>query len=101
MADQVWAGHNKYTAARKKLDKQQQVFEDSRFSEKLTICISQKDSTAAANPDELTAFADTFITLANADLPKYIKSIDGKPSDSAMMNMIDYMIEVFHKVLKD
>ena len=26
--------------------------------------------------------------MANADLPKYIKSIDGKPSDSAMMNMM-------------
>ena len=72
----------------KRLDKQQQVFEDSRFSEKLTICISQKDSTAAANPDELTAFADTFIAKANADLPTYIKSIDGKPSDSSMMNMM-------------
>ncbi len=72
----------------KKLDKQQQVFEDSRFSEKLTVCISQKDSTATANPDELTAFADTFITKATTDLSTYIKSIDGKPSDSAMMNMM-------------
>ena len=72
----------------KKLDKQQQVFEDSRFSEKLTICISQKDSTAVANPDELVTFADTFIAKVTADLTPYIKGIDGRPSDSSMMNMM-------------
>src|ERR1700722_2828773 len=59
----------------KRLDKQQQVFEDSRFSEKLTVCISQKDSTAVANPDELVTFADTFIAKATTDLPTYIKTI--------------------------
>ena len=72
----------------KKLDKQQQVFEDSRFSEKLTVCISQKDSTAAADPDQLTSFADTFIDRASTDLSPYIKGIDGRPSDSAMGNMM-------------
>ncbi len=72
----------------KKLDKQQQVFDDSRFSEKLTICISQKDTTAAATPDELTAFADVFIEKASVDLKGYLKGIDGRPGDSSMMNMM-------------
>ncbi len=70
------------------LDKQQQVFQDSRFADKLTVSISQKDTLAVAAPDELTAFADTFIAMAMKDLPGYIKSIDGRPDDSSMMNMM-------------
>jgi 1-acyl-sn-glycerol-3-phosphate acyltransferase len=72
----------------KKLDKQQQVFDDSRFSEKLSVCISQKDTNAAAAPDELTAFADTFIERAGVDLQPYLKTIDGRTGDSSMMNMM-------------
>ncbi len=72
----------------RKLDKQQQVFEDSRFSDKLTIIVSQKDTTAAPSPDELTVFADTFIEKAQGTLSAYIKKIDGRPNDSSMMNMM-------------
>ena len=72
----------------KNLDKQQQVFQDSRFADKLTVSISQKDTSAAATPDELTAFADTFIATAMKEAPAYIKNIDGRPDDSSMMNMM-------------
>src|ERR1700734_953040 len=60
----------------KKIDKQQEVLADSRFFEKLTISISQKDSAATAAPDELVTFADTFIAKATANLTTYIKGID-------------------------
>ena len=37
-----------------KLDKLQQVFQDSRFSDMLTVTFSQKDSSRAAQPDSLS-----------------------------------------------
>jgi 1-acyl-sn-glycerol-3-phosphate acyltransferase len=72
----------------KKLDKQQQVFQDSRFSDKLAVSISQKDTTAPSAPDELTAFADSFIEKATAIIPQYIKQIDGRVNDSSI-NLMD------------
>ena len=70
----------------KKLDRQQQVFRD-RLSDKLTLSVSQKDTTSAPAPDELTVFADTFLAKINADLPGYIKSVEGV-NDSLMANMM-------------
>ena len=70
----------------KKLDRQQQVFQD-RLSDKLTLSVSQKDTTSAPAPDELTVFADTFLAKINADLPGYIKSVEGV-NDSLMANMM-------------
>src|ERR1035437_4253470 len=55
----------------KKLDKQQQVFQDSRFNEKLSLTLSLKDTTKASQPDELTAFVDTFIQIAKTRLAQY------------------------------
>ena len=72
----------------KNLDKMQQVFEDSRFADQLTFTISQKDSTATANPDLLTGFADTLTDVISTRLAPYIKSIQGKVEDSSAMNLM-------------
>ncbi len=73
----------------KKLDKLQQVFQDSRFSDKLTVSLSQRDTTKEANPDELTAAADSLIGQLNAKLPEYVKKIEGRVSDSSMNLIAD------------
>ena len=72
----------------KNLDKMQQVFEDSRFADQLTITISQKDTNAAANPDTLTSYADALTDALTANLSPYIKSIQGKIEDSSAMNLM-------------
>ena len=72
----------------KNLDKMQQVFEDSRFADQLTITISLKDSNAVTNPDTLTAYADALTDALTANLSPYIKSIQGKIEDSAAMNLM-------------
>lgn len=72
----------------KKLEKQQQVFRDAKFSDKLTITISQKDTTAEVIPDELTAFADSITEKVSVTLAPYIKTIDGRVNDSAVMGMM-------------
>ena len=68
----------------KKLEKLQQVFRDSRFSDKLTVSISQKNTASEATPDDLAAFADTLIEKLNSRLPAYIKKIEGRVNDSSM-----------------
>jgi uncharacterized protein len=73
----------------KKLDKLQQVFQDSRFNEKLSLTLSQKDTTKEAQPDDLGAFADAFAEVAKTKLAPYITSIQGGNNDSAGMNLMD------------
>src|ERR1044072_2768024 len=49
----------------KTLDKLQQVFNDSRFADKLVLMISQKDTTAAAQPDSLVKLAQALGTVSS------------------------------------
>ncbi|RFS21134.1 methyltransferase domain-containing protein [Chitinophaga silvatica] len=72
----------------KKLDKLQQVFQDSRFADKLVVTISQKDTTAAADPDSLTAYAANFAAVTSTQLSPYIKSIQAQAEDSAIMGLM-------------
>ncbi|MCD6010491.1 MAG: phospholipid/glycerol acyltransferase [Flavipsychrobacter sp.] len=72
-----------------KLDKLQQVFQDSRFSDMLTVTFSQKDSTKEANPDSLGAFAEAFSEIANGKLASHIKQIKGKADDSTATNLVE------------
>ncbi len=72
----------------KKLDKLQQVFQDSRFSDLLTVTFSQKDSTKDAAPDSLVAFADAFTETATGKLAPYIRQIKAKADDSTTTNLV-------------
>ncbi|MBV7531888.1 trifunctional MMPL family transporter/lysophospholipid acyltransferase/class I SAM-dependent methyltransferase [Chitinophaga sp. sic0106] len=72
----------------KKLDKLQQVFQDSKFADKLIITVSQKDTVGAAVPDSLTAYATALTTAAAAQLSPYIKTIQGQVEDETVMNLM-------------
>ncbi|HEU4555889.1 MAG TPA: 1-acyl-sn-glycerol-3-phosphate acyltransferase [Chitinophaga sp.] len=75
----------------KTLDKLQQVFNDSRFADKLVLMIGQRDTTAAAQPDSLTGFAAAlsagFADTANP-LQPYIKQVQGRVEDTAILGLI-------------
>lgn len=71
-----------------KLDKLQQVFQDSRFSDMLTVTFSLKDSTKEAMPDSLVAFAEAFDIAAKNKLQKYIREIRSKADDSMATNLV-------------
>jgi predicted lipid-binding transport protein (Tim44 family) len=73
---------------KKKLDKLQQVFQDSRFSDLLTVTFSQKNSTKEATPDSLVAFADAFTEAATGKLAPYIRQIKAKADDSTTTNLV-------------
>lgn len=72
----------------KKLDKLQQVFQDSKFADKLIITVSQRDTAATAVPDSLTAYASAFTAAAQAQLSPYIKNIQGQVEDATVMNLM-------------
>ncbi len=72
----------------KKLDKQQQVLQDSRFFDKLVLTLAQKDTTKEAAPDDLAAFADAVTSLATSRLSPYISRIQGGADDSMAANLM-------------
>lgn len=72
----------------KKLDKLQQVFQDSRFADKLIVTIFQKDTTQTAQPDSLTAYAADLAAQAGAQLSPYIKQIQSQAQDSMVMGLM-------------
>ena len=44
----------------KKIEKLNEVFQNSKFADKLVVMVSLKDTSAVSQPDSLTAFADQF-----------------------------------------
>ncbi|WP_143307885.1 trifunctional MMPL family transporter/lysophospholipid acyltransferase/class I SAM-dependent methyltransferase [Chitinophaga vietnamensis] len=72
----------------KKLDKLQQVFQDSKFADKLIVTISQRDSAAEAQPDSLTAYAAEYVSRAGAQLSPYIKHIQAQADDNMVMGLM-------------
>ncbi len=57
-----------------KTSKLAQVFQNSKFADKLTVMISLKD-TARANPDSLAIYADSLAHRLSLSAPSYIKNI--------------------------
>ncbi|MBA3827666.1 MAG: 1-acyl-sn-glycerol-3-phosphate acyltransferase [Taibaiella sp.] len=72
----------------KKLDKIQQIFQDSRFADKLVITISQKDTTKKVKPDDLVSYADTYVDKTHHALSRYIHSIKGRTDDSVAFDLM-------------
>ncbi|MDN3583529.1 1-acyl-sn-glycerol-3-phosphate acyltransferase [Mucilaginibacter flavus] len=71
----------------KKINKLNEVFQNSKFLDKLVIMVSLKDSTAAARPDSLVAFADEFATSATEKLKPYIGKTNFKVDDDVVMKL--------------
>src|SRR4051812_4312087 len=72
----------------KTLDKLQQVFNDSRFADKLVITISQKDTLQTAQPDSLTAFAHELSDSVTTTLSPYVKQMQTQVEDAAILDLM-------------
>ena len=73
----------------KKIEKLNQVFQNSKFLDRLVIMISQKDTSANPEPDGLSAFAENFTTSVQQNLHPYIKKITDKVDDSFTMDLFN------------
>jgi 1-acyl-sn-glycerol-3-phosphate acyltransferase len=71
----------------KKINKLNEVFQNSKFLDKLVIMVSLKDSTAIANPDSLVAFADEFAATAEPKFKPYIGKANFKVDDDVVMKL--------------
>jgi len=73
----------------KKTEKLTQVFQNSKFAEKLVVAISLKDSNAAAQPDSLVAFADALVNEVQEKLSPYISKISYRVDDSVGLQLFE------------
>jgi 1-acyl-sn-glycerol-3-phosphate acyltransferase len=72
----------------KKLDKLQQVFQDSKFADKLILTISQQDTSRAAQTDSLTVFAKELTDQVNEQLTPYIKQVQAQAEDGTILDLM-------------
>ncbi len=74
----------------KKTEKLNEVFQNSKFADKLVLTVSLKD-TSAVQPDSLLVFADTLVSEIQTNCSAYVKSIHYKVDD-------DFTMELFQTI---
>lgn len=77
----------------KKIEKLNEVFQNSKFLDKLVITVSVKDTTQAAQPDSLEAFAEAFVSALKKDYSPYISRIQDKADDSLALQLFGSVSE--------
>jgi 1-acyl-sn-glycerol-3-phosphate acyltransferase len=70
----------------KKTEKLNEIFQNSKFIDKLVITVSLKDTTAQ-QPDSLVAYADDFAARVQNDCAPYISKINYRVDDGLIMNL--------------
>ena len=71
----------------KKIEKLNEVFQNSKFIDKLVITVSLKDSNAAAQPDSLVEYADSLEQAIKEKLGAYVKKINARVDDGLAMDL--------------
>ena len=82
----------------KKIEKLNQVFQNSKFLDRMVVMITQKDSSAPARPDSLVEYADHFVEALRLRSDPYILKISDKVNDSftlALFNTIREHLPVY------
>ena len=72
----------------KKIEKLNQVFQNSKFIDKLVITVSLKD-TSASEPDSLIAYAGSFVKELQEKLTPYIRKINDRVDDGLAMELFN------------
>lgn len=65
------------------------IFQNSKLSERLVVMVSMRDSSHAAAPDSLVAYADGCIAGIEETLSPYVKAIEGRVDDAQILDVID------------
>ncbi len=72
----------------KNTDKISEIFQNSKFIDRLVIMVSLKDTTAQ-QPDSLAAFAGVFGAAVQNKLGPYIKKVNFKVDDDLVLNLFE------------
>jgi hypothetical protein len=76
----------------KKLEKINQIFQHSKFMDKLVVMVSLRDSTRAS-PDSLIRFTDELVNRVEADLTPYVKKITYKVDDELTLQLFNVIYQ--------
>ena len=72
-----------------KTEKLTEVFQNSKFLDKLVVTVSLKDSTLAAQPDSLEAYAASLVTSIKKNFGSYVSRIQDKADDSLVLQLFN------------
>jgi 1-acyl-sn-glycerol-3-phosphate acyltransferase len=84
----------------KKIEKLNEIFQNSKFIDKLVIMVSLRD-TIAQNPDSLTVYADAFGTAVQHKLSPYIKKVNFRVDDEMALNLFETISQQLPIYLND
>src|ERR1700712_774799 len=73
----------------KKTEKLNEVFQNSRFLDRLVMMVSLKDTSATAQLDSLTDYAAQFVTSVHKNLAPYILKINDKVDDHFTLDLFN------------
>ncbi len=76
-----------------RVEKLSQIFQDSKFMEKLVFTVSLEDSSAAVNPDRLIDFTTHFVAAVDSSLSGYVKEITYQVDDQKVLDVVNTIIE--------
>jgi len=71
----------------KKIEKLNEVFQSSKFIDKLVVMVSLKDTAATAAPDSLAAFSDLFVNEVKEKLKPFVSKINDKVDDELALEL--------------
>jgi 1-acyl-sn-glycerol-3-phosphate acyltransferase len=71
----------------KKIEKLNEVFQNSRFMDKLVVTVSLNDTSSTAQPDSLVAYTGIFVEKLQQKLTPYIRKINDKVDDDLVMQL--------------
>ncbi len=72
--------------------------ENSKFSDRIIVCVSSKDTSKSAEPEKLVELADTFAEQLKNKFPEYIESINYQAEDNSittLLSVIDNNLPIF------
>ena len=85
----------------KKIEKLNEVFQNSKFMDKLVVTVSLKDTAAAAQPDSLVSYADELAENVQEKLAPYISNINYKVDDGIALELFGTITEHLPVYLND
>lgn len=71
----------------KKIEKLNEVFQNSKFIDKLAVTVSLKDTATAAQPDSLIAYTDELVAGIKEKLDSFVTKINYKVDDALAMEL--------------
>ena len=77
----------------KKIEKLNEVFQDSKFLDKLVVAISLKDTSREASPDSLVLYADAFVSTLKEKYGSYIARVQDRADDSLVLQLFGTVSE--------